>query len=101
MAVLEKLVHLELRGLNGLVLPAFSFTGGLTELSRLTQLKHLVSNNAPVFVIVMLCKEWSLSVSVPVCLSRYVINLSYSVCLGKLLYNGGMLGKRNTSTEHG
>lgn len=42
-AKLTELEVLKLRGFVGLVQPAFSFTGGLTELSNLTKLHTLVS----------------------------------------------------------
>ena len=40
---LSELRNLKLRGTNGLTLPAFSFTGGLTQLAVLTRLHTLVS----------------------------------------------------------
>jgi hypothetical protein len=42
-AKLPDLEELRLRGVCGLVLPSFSFSGGLEELSSLKKLKKLVS----------------------------------------------------------
>ncbi len=43
---LDKLTSLSLRGACGLVLPTFSFSGGLVELASLTNLKTLVRNGS-------------------------------------------------------